>query len=86
MVIFNLQLKGSLDAWRWQGEQERTSERDEGGRGGRLALRAPGTTEGEKSATLTILSEQGWMRLLVRAFCALRAVDGDHEREHLWWD
>lgn len=48
MVIFNLQLKGSLDARRRQGEQERTSERDEGGRGGRLALGAPGTTEGDK--------------------------------------
>lgn len=68
------------------GGRERTSERDEGGGGGRLALGAPGTNEegGEESATLTILSEQRWMRLLARAFCALRAVDGDHEREHVW--
>lgn len=68
-----------------------TSERDEGGRGGRLALGAPATTEGSggrgggwKSATLTILSELGWTRMLARAFCVLRAVDGDHERRGLW--
>lgn len=69
MLIFNLQLKGSLDAQRRRrGEQDRTSERDEGGGGGRLALGAPRPQPGGKSAALAIPSEQGWTGLLPLAF------------------
>lgn len=63
MVIFNLQLKGSLDA------RQRQGERDEGGFGGRLALRRKGGGGG--GATLAMLSKPS-------------RIDADYKREQIW--